>query len=495
MPVKISQLPAASALDGTEALPLVQASATKKGLVSQIATYVQSLFSVSGGSALIGFIQAGTGAVARTEQAKLRDVLSVKDFGAVGDGIVDDTVAIQAALDALFAANGGCAFLPRGTYKVTAMLQVKPRCGIAGEGVGSLINFVPAAAATAIRLGVKPSASVNIGMFLRELKIQLSTANCVGVEIVAGVSGSYTDVVVAAATINTSQTGWILDGSNISGYLNTLLNCTADHCNIGFHSTTSGSTGVTENHFINCSVFGDYPTDGASVGFYFENCGESSTLIGGNMEACFQGILQTGACNTAAFTWISPRFEANGTDLQMNATGGAAGQVVILGGSTLDPAKTNDNSGHRRNVIQYGAAGTVGITGQDVVAGYTTVNGAQDGNFTATVSGAVAGTFTCKFSVAGQRMKVILPQFKPAGNSSATPITITGIPTGLQPTANITEIKVRVTDNGAYLNAPGMVRAETTNSLTIFATAAGGSFTSSANSTGWDSFEMDWAIA
>jgi len=65
----------------------------------------------SDGSSLVGYTQGGTNATTRTVQTKLREAVSVKDFGAVGDGIANDANAIRAA----FAASNSVLF-PSGTY-------------------------------------------------------------------------------------------------------------------------------------------------------------------------------------------------------------------------------------------------------------------------------------------------------------------------------------------------------------------------------------------
>lgn len=52
-----------------------------------------------------------------------RPVSSVKDFGAVGDGVTDDSVAIQAGLDHLNSIGGGTLFFPGGLYVVGSQLD------------------------------------------------------------------------------------------------------------------------------------------------------------------------------------------------------------------------------------------------------------------------------------------------------------------------------------------------------------------------------------
>jgi hypothetical protein len=63
--------------------------------------------------------EGSTGAVTRVLTARLQDYVSVKDFGAVGDGVTDDTVAVQAALD-----SGGRIYL-EGAFLISAKLIVE----------------------------------------------------------------------------------------------------------------------------------------------------------------------------------------------------------------------------------------------------------------------------------------------------------------------------------------------------------------------------------
>ena len=76
----------------------------------------------STGSSLVGYIAAGSGAVATTVQTKLRESVSVQDFGADPTGAVDATTAINAALTASKCVSFGDA---GDTYTVSGTLTVQ----------------------------------------------------------------------------------------------------------------------------------------------------------------------------------------------------------------------------------------------------------------------------------------------------------------------------------------------------------------------------------
>lgn len=82
----------------------------------------------------VRYTQSGTGAVERYANAKMGEIVSVKDFGATGDGVTDDTAAIQAALDyaALVFAT---VLLPRGDYRTSDALVLSSTTGLRGEGL------------------------------------------------------------------------------------------------------------------------------------------------------------------------------------------------------------------------------------------------------------------------------------------------------------------------------------------------------------------------
>jgi len=75
-------------------------------------------------------------AVSTNVEEKLAQYVSVKDFGALGDGVTDDTAALQAAIDAVHATGGGTIFFPTGTYMIT---MVNAYAGIIFQGNGAAV--------------------------------------------------------------------------------------------------------------------------------------------------------------------------------------------------------------------------------------------------------------------------------------------------------------------------------------------------------------------
>lgn len=84
-------------------------------------------------AANVGYTQGGTGSTNRTVEAKLQEFVSVKDFGAIGDGVTDDTAAFQAAVDDA-RAGSGIIYIPPGDYYLTSGISAGASIGVIGSG-------------------------------------------------------------------------------------------------------------------------------------------------------------------------------------------------------------------------------------------------------------------------------------------------------------------------------------------------------------------------
>ena len=72
------------------------------------------------------------------------EAIDVKTYGAVGDGVTDDTAAFDAALKSLADAGGGTCLVPKGTYLISASgitSRVKSGVHLVGEGHESILKI------------------------------------------------------------------------------------------------------------------------------------------------------------------------------------------------------------------------------------------------------------------------------------------------------------------------------------------------------------------
>ena len=110
-----SALPSSGVLTGAEVVPVAKPAGLFQTSLTAIAQWIVSAFQ--------GITQGGTGAVQRTVNSKLLDTVNARDFGVVGNGVADDTAAIQAFFNYV-TQNGLKGFIPAGNYLLSSLVTI-----------------------------------------------------------------------------------------------------------------------------------------------------------------------------------------------------------------------------------------------------------------------------------------------------------------------------------------------------------------------------------
>ena len=247
----------------------------------------------SSGSSLVGFLQAGANAQPRTVQSKLRDVVSVKDFGAVGDGLADDTLAIQNAIN-YCADNGHTLFTPPGVYNHTGLTISKPLkwvganvrgpvYGVQTNFKGAVFQYTPISgdALTITAASLLSNQGLNVEMeslVFEGNKNVIGATNGGGINLIGDTAGEtffvHGSVFRNVHVRNAKGSAWTITGTC---FLNSWYDCAGVYSGAYGLTHNAGSGNPTNNNW-----FGGYLSDNVLFGL---NCnGGKMTLVATNIS-------------------------------------------------------------------------------------------------------------------------------------------------------------------------------------------------------------------
>lgn len=335
---------------------------TYTGLPNEIAARTAADSAITGtlasssGSSTVGYTQGGAGAVTSTVQNKLRESVSVKDFGAVGNGTTDDTAAIQAAINAAYkfsdtypGLSKGKVYFPPGVYLITSTLDASSIGAMYGESRHECVIKYSGASTT---------ITCNSGIQINELAfLGTGTQTALNFPTLA-----YLSQVIGNSFYNFAKAINYANSSGTSTYnyieLNIFQSCTIGLAFTGIVTTTfvvgnqfnTGTTAIScGNNFsvqVTNNVFEDVQT-----GILIPNGGVFATgLISGNWfersgASLFANIIPYQDNSVAPGFFLNNTFSANRYVNAGTFTYGINGVVTETGEVTLTTANKSGNDG------------------------------------------------------------------------------------------------------------------------------------------------------
>lgn len=471
----------------------------------------------SSGSSLVGFLQAGANAQARTVQSKLRDVVSVKDFGAVGDGVTDDTAAIQAAINyctsmsnrkqtLYFPANNASTF-----YRITSSLTINGRLNIVGDGEFSTTIYADNFTVGQYILNFD-NLDADVVYFggVRNITLRGSNTNARGIRLNNASYWTLKNIQLFTLGVGVYITGTRcfsnffeqVTGYGIASYTvqfdnftgggqYEFLGCTFTGTD-GFYLTNTASTDSLT--FYNCNFEQCTTTDayiaGTVSGLTFSGCrsegldGGRSFLIQPDAGKYVRGLTVTGC------TWSTDFGNAYAVDIGGDVSGfsitgnhaayigflsfvrlNGTGQAGVISGNYCENSPAVVNAA-RAGVNIFANYNSSGALSEYWGAASWTV---KQSSYTATATGMTTSPIgTVKYSVVGNTVTLDIPNI--SGTSNSTSFTLTGGPTDIRPAVD-KDVLIRVVDNGSGLT--GFARVKTTGVIELYSSVSGAGFTAS----------------
>jgi hypothetical protein len=237
-------------------------------------SYKQTLDLTSLGNAVV---TATGGTTSRTLASRANDWLSVKDYGAAGDGTTYDDAAVVAAIAAC--PTGGTVYFPKGTYRIQYTIQPNRYLTLRGAGLG------------ATRILTDQGRDF---FLFNDLGGTTNGANCV-----------LRDFMVYATTRGTSTGVYIKDGTGFCEVTNVDIS--------GFYHgirTSNGWWTVINNCQISSCLSGLYVAPG--VGDFFTTLTVNKTRIANCDSWAFRNVSST---KMASVSFNGCNFEHNGVAL------------------------------------------------------------------------------------------------------------------------------------------------------------------------------------
>ena len=274
-----------------------------------------------------------------THSMSKNSVVDVHDFGAVGDGVTDDTAAIQAALDSstdgIVVILGGRGY----NYKITDTLLITGSYKVL-DGCGSSID---AYFASKIAIEVRPLAA-EVQYFSGVCNLKLWGNNATGASNIGiQISGKSYNAQTENIRINYFGVGLGsgygfhikgLAGGGNAPYFGDHLNIKTNQCHVGFVvEGTDAASVVTTNTFTNC-----YAATSDDVGMYLLYC-TGNTLINYAAESNLGAGLKLNYVNGLyAFGGF---LEGNNPNLEITNSGDLVANILSY--NTGQPVSTAAN--------------------------------------------------------------------------------------------------------------------------------------------------------